>query len=59
MYAADVRTRGPDDTVQMRGGDGCIWEFEINRLRRSTKLLKIGAGTTEVRRLIIVGELVR
>ncbi|UYM17761.1 hypothetical protein [Endozoicomonas euniceicola] len=30
---------------------------EMNRLFRSTKLLEIGAGTTEVRKMIIAGEL--
>ena len=38
---------------------GYIWESEINRLYRSTKLLEIGAGTTEVRKMIIAGELLK
>jgi len=45
--------------VQIFGGNGYIWESEINRLFRSTKLLEIGAGTTEVRKMIIAGELLR
>ena len=32
---------------------------EINRLFRATKLLEIGAGTTEVRKMIISGELLK
>ena len=39
------------------GGSGYIWETEINRLFRTIKLLEIGAGTTEVRKMIIAGEL--
>jgi len=46
-----------DNGVQIHGGSGYIWESEMNRLFRATKLLEIGAGTTEVRKLIIAGEL--
>ena len=42
-----------DDAVQIHGGYGYMWETEINRLYRAGKLLEIGAGTNEVRRLII------
>jgi isovaleryl-CoA dehydrogenase len=45
--------------VQIHGGSGYIWETEINRLFRSIKLLEIGAGTTEVRKIIIAGELLK
>jgi isovaleryl-CoA dehydrogenase len=45
--------------VQIHGGNGYIWETEINRLYRSIKLLEIGAGTTEVRKLIIAQELLK
>jgi isovaleryl-CoA dehydrogenase len=34
-------------------------DTEINRLYRSIKLLEIGAGTTEVRKMIIAGEMLR
>jgi len=57
MYAADACHKVLDLAVQIHGGAGYIWESEINRLFRSTKLLEIGAGTTEVRKLIIAGEL--
>src|SRR5690606_21692225 len=59
MYCADMCNRVLDNAVQVHGGIGYIWESEINRLFRSTKLLEIGAGTTEVRKLIIAGELLR
>ena len=47
------------EAVQIHGGYGYICESEINRLYRATKLLEIGAGTTEVRKLIISGELLK
>jgi isovaleryl-CoA dehydrogenase len=59
MYAAETMARVLDDAVQIHGGNGYIWESEINRLFRATKLLEIGAGTTEVRKLIISGELLK
>jgi isovaleryl-CoA dehydrogenase len=48
-----------DEAVQVHGGAGYIWESEINRLYRGNKLLEIGAGTTEVRKMIISGELLK
>ena len=57
MYAANSCNRVLDDAVQIHGGNGYIWETEINRLFRGTKLLEIGAGTTEVRKMIIAGHL--
>jgi isovaleryl-CoA dehydrogenase len=39
------------------GGSGYMRETEINRLYRASKLLEIGAGTVEIRKLIIGGEL--
>ena len=57
MYAANAVHDVLDKAVQIHGGAGYIWESEINRLFRSTKLLEIGAGTTEVRKMIIAREL--
>jgi isovaleryl-CoA dehydrogenase len=59
MFAADTLNRVLDDALQIHGGSGYIWETEINRLYRTIKLLEIGAGTTEVRKLIIADELLR
>lgn len=59
MFAAEACHRVLDLAVQVHGGSGYIWESEINRLFRSTKLLEIGAGTTEVRKIIIAGELLK
>ncbi len=57
MYASESMNRVLAEAVQIHGGSGYIWESEVNRLFRATKLLEIGAGTTEVRKLIISGEL--
>jgi isovaleryl-CoA dehydrogenase len=59
MYCANMCNQVLDNAVQIFGGNGYIWESEINRLFRSTKLLEIGAGTTEVRKMIIAGELLK
>lgn len=59
MFCANTCNEVLDNAVQIFGGNGYIWESEINRLFRSTKLLEIGAGTTEVRKLIISGELLK
>lgn len=57
MYAANMCNQVLDNAVQIHGGNGYVWESEINRLFRGTKLLEIGAGTTEVRKMIIAGHL--
>tara|TARA_R110000850_G_scaffold67188_4_gene149651 strand:+ start:39276 stop:40472 length:1197 start_codon:yes stop_codon:yes gene_type:complete len=57
LYAANTMNKVLDEAVQIHGGNGYIWESEINRLYRSIKLLEIGAGTSEVRRMIIAKEL--
>jgi isovaleryl-CoA dehydrogenase len=59
MYCANMLNDVLDNAVQIFGGNGYIWESEINRLYRSIKLLEIGAGTTEVRKMIIAGELLK
>jgi isovaleryl-CoA dehydrogenase len=57
LYAAESCTKVCSEAVQIFGGAGYMRETEVNRLYRATKLLEIGAGTTEVRKLIIAGEL--
>lgn len=57
LYAAETMHRVLSEAVQIHGGSGYIWEAEINRLFRASKLLEIGAGTSEVRKLIIAAEL--
>ena len=57
MYAAEVSTRVALDAVQIHGGYGYLMESPVQRILRDAKLLEIGAGTTEIRKLIIAREL--
>ncbi|SFF27107.1 isovaleryl-CoA dehydrogenase [Fontimonas thermophila] len=57
LYVAETMNQVLNDAVQVHGGSGYIWESEINRLYRANKLLEIGAGTSEVRKMIIAKEL--
>jgi isovaleryl-CoA dehydrogenase len=59
MFAAETMNKVLNEAVQIHGGMGYIWESEINRLYRAIKLLEIGAGTTEVRKIIISDEMLR
>lgn len=53
LYAANMVNKVLDELVQIHGGMGYMWDTEVNRLFRATKMLEIGAGTTEVRKMII------
>jgi isovaleryl-CoA dehydrogenase len=57
LQAGRTFTAIADRALQVHGGAGYIWETEINRLYRAGKLWEIGAGTTEIRQLIIAREL--
>ena len=47
------------EAIQTLGGNGYINEYPTGRLLRDAKLYEIGAGTTEIRRLLIGRELFR
>jgi isovaleryl-CoA dehydrogenase len=57
LQAGRAFTAIADKALQVHGGAGYIWETEINRLYRAGKLWEIGAGTTEIRQIIIAEEL--
>jgi isovaleryl-CoA dehydrogenase len=59
LQAGRTYMRLVDRAVQVHGGTGYIWETEVNRLYRAGKLLEIGAGTTEIRQIVIARELLR
>lgn len=48
-----------DRAVQIHGGSGYMRNTEVNRLYRTGRVLEVGAGTQEVRKLIISGELLK
>ncbi|KAJ6260672.1 hypothetical protein Dda_4899 [Drechslerella dactyloides] len=53
LYAAERATECALDAVQCLGGNGYINELPAGRLLRDAKLYEIGAGTSEVRRMVI------
>ena len=59
LFAGEACNRVLSKAVQVHGGGGYIWESEINRLFRCIKILEIGAGTSEVRKMIIAEELLK
>jgi len=59
LHAGRACMRVLDLAVQIHGGMGFMFESEVNRLYRSGKVLEIGAGTNQVRQLIIAGELLK
>lgn len=57
LYAAEQATQMALHTIQCLGGNGYINEFPCGRLLRDAKLYEIGAGTSEIRRMLIGREL--
>ncbi len=57
LFASETATRLALDAIQMLGGNGYINEFPAGRLLRDAKLYEIGAGTSEIRRLLIGREI--
>lgn len=59
MTAASMAIRVADRAVQIHGGSGYMWETEVNRAYRNVRVGTIGAGTQEIRKIIIAEELLR
>jgi isovaleryl-CoA dehydrogenase len=57
LFAAEKATQMALEAIQILGGNGYINEFATGRLLRDAKLYEIGAGTSEVRRMLIGREL--
>jgi isovaleryl-CoA dehydrogenase len=57
LYAAEKATVIALDAIQCLGGNGYINDFPTGRLLRDAKLYEIGAGTSEIRRMLIGREL--
>ena len=57
LYAAEAATRMALDAVQILGGNGYINDYPTGRLLRDAKLYEIGAGTSEIRRMLIGREI--
>lgn len=59
FQAAKANSFVLDKAVQIHGGSGYMRDTEVNRLYRTGRVLEVGAGTQEVRKLIISGELLK
>jgi len=59
LYAAEKATWMAGQAIQALGGNGYINEYPTGRLWRDAKLYEIGAGTSEIRRMLIGRELFR
>jgi isovaleryl-CoA dehydrogenase len=57
LYAAENATKMALDAIQLLGGNGYINDYPTGRLLRDAKLYEIGAGTSEIRRMLIGREL--
>jgi isovaleryl-CoA dehydrogenase len=57
LYAAEKATWMAGEAIQCLGGNGYINEYPAGRLWRDAKLYEIGAGTSEIRRMLIGREL--
>jgi len=57
LYAAEKATWMAGQTIQALGGNGYINDYPSGRLWRDAKLFEIGAGTSEIRRMLIGREL--
>ena len=57
LFAAEKATKIALDAIQILGGNGYINDYPTGRLLRDAKLYEIGAGTSEIRRMLIGREL--
>jgi isovaleryl-CoA dehydrogenase len=57
LYCAEKATQAALDAIQLLGGNGYINDFSTGRLLRDAKLYEIGAGTSEIRRMLIGREI--
>jgi isovaleryl-CoA dehydrogenase len=57
LYAAERATQVALDAIQLLGGNGYTNDYPLGRLLRDAKLYEIGAGTSEIRRMLIGREL--
>jgi isovaleryl-CoA dehydrogenase len=57
LYSAEKATQVALDAIQLLGGNGYINEYATGRLLRDAKLYEIGAGTSEIRRMLIGREI--
>ncbi len=59
LYASEQATQQALQAIQALGGNGYINDYPTGRLLRDAKLMEIGAGTSEIRRMLIGRELMK
>lgn len=59
LFAAEAATQSALDAIQCLGGNGYTNDYDAGRLLRDAKLYEIGAGTSEIRRMLIGRELMK
>lgn len=57
LFVSEMAVRTAEEGVQLHGGYGYIKEFPVERMYRDAKLLTIGAGTSEVQKMVIARSL--
>ena len=57
LFASEKATQAGLEAIQILGGNGYINDYPAGRLLRDAKLYEIGAGTQEIRRMLIGREL--
>ncbi len=59
LFASQVGMKAVDRATQILGGYGYIKDFPLERMYRDIKGIEFGAGTTQIQKLIIAGELLK
>ncbi len=59
LFASETATWVCNQAIQIHGGYGYCLEFPVQKLWRDAKLYEIGAGTNEIRRIVVARELLR
>ena len=57
LFASEVATRAGMNAVQILGGYGYTRDYPVERIARDAKLMEIGAGTSEIQRVIVARKL--
>jgi alkylation response protein AidB-like acyl-CoA dehydrogenase len=59
LFTSEVVNQVTYEAIQILGGYGYIKEFPIERMWRDARLFTIGAGTSEIQRMIIATEIIK
>jgi isovaleryl-CoA dehydrogenase len=57
LFVSRAASRAANEALQIHGGWGYLTDFDVERLWRDARLGEIGAGTNEIRQLLIAREL--